>query len=137
MPLPRSRTVAPPRGLGQRRGERDPGPARAGRADGRDRHALLGRPGVDEHRVADSEAGDGRDLDVGRAGRRDQRSTSTAPLWAFVVGAVKVMPVPPAPAVPTVAIVADSWFAPVSIVICWPAEKPVTDATLMLVTPPA
>src|SRR5208283_3712004 len=40
-----------------------------------------------------------------------------------------------APAVPTVAITAVSKSAPVSIMIVWPASKPATLATLMLVAP--
>ena len=42
-----------------------------------------------------------------------------------------------APAVPTVAMTAVSRFAPVSILIVWPAPKPATLATLMLVAPAA
>ena len=56
-------------------------------------------------------------------------STSTAPLCGLVVGALRSMPVPLVPAVPTALIVADSRLVPVSIVICWPTEKPVTEST--------
>jgi hypothetical protein len=42
-----------------------------------------------------------------------------------------------APAVPTVAMTAVSRFAPVSILIVWPASKPATLATLILVAPAA
>ena len=48
-----------------------------------------------------------------------------------------VMPVPAAPAVPTVEIVTRSAVPPEPIVIVWPAARPVTAATLMLVAPSA
>ena len=56
---------------------------------------------------------------------------------AFVSPAVSVSPVPVAPRVPTVAIVAVSSRAPVSMVICSPGVKLATSPTLMLVAPAA
>ena len=47
------------------------------------------------------------------------------------------MPTVVAPAVPTVAMTAVSRFAPVSIMIVWPAAKSATLATLILVAPAA
>src|SRR5215469_15666456 len=58
--------------------------------------------------------------------------TITPDACAFVSGAVRVSPVPFAPPVPCVRIVADSAFAPASIVITLPTVSPDVLRTLML-----
>src|SRR5215467_7718629 len=51
-------------------------------------------------------------------------TTVATPLaWARPSGAARVRPVPPEPEVPTAITEAVSWFAPVSIAICWFGKK--------------
>ncbi len=64
------------------------------------------------------------------------RLTTGAPTaWTIVRGVVSVRPDPLAPAVPTLAMTFSSWFAPVSIRIESPTEKPCTLATRRTVGP--
>jgi len=87
----------------ERRSDGNCGSASAGSGD--DNRRLRVRAAVDGDGLAGSE--------TKRAGDRD-RGRATAVAVSTVV----------APGVPTVAMTAVSWFAPLSIMIAWPASKP-------------